>query len=232
MRSWRLVAGMGTIVSLGLCLRLLELRAAEIVTFIPPQNLHDLRHRPWMAFLPLTLEGEPGGYPYSLWSTTGLVGIAVANRALSPPITYLLLYGITIILAFFACRGIFGSNAVGLVAAATVAFGTQLTYVYVNSSAVLYYPFLIYLYVNLLSLWKIAWEGGRGLKWRLIFVGSLIALALCREIWLDYFVFLMLFCLILRPAAAPGADRVQDDRRRAVRFAATVVLAVAIAYLG
>lgn len=154
--------------------------------------LDSLLNAPWKLLLPVEI-----GPDSMRWTTTGLIPVAALNHLLGVDTTFYLLNTLLIVASILTSWFVFRSKVFSLTLAICMGFGTQFIHSYSNSSVVLLYLFVIYAEINLLALYYIFKGQNHRILFRTIFILSLIALALCWEMWLDYFVFLFLLSLIL-----------------------------------
>ena len=154
--------------------------------------LDSLLNAPWKLLLPVEI-----GPDSMRWTTTGLIPVAASNHFLGVDTTFYLLNTLLIVSSVLTSWFVFRSKVFSLTLAICMGFGTQFIHSYNNSSILLLYLFIIYAEINLLALYYIFKRQNHQTLFRTIFVLSLIALALCWEMWLDYFVFLFLLSLIL-----------------------------------
>jgi hypothetical protein len=200
----------------------MRLEAGTVLGYcdIPAANYE----RPWTLLLPVDLH-----HGHVRWSPTGLVITTVLNRAFSAETTIVLLASLLTVVSFATSWLAFRSHAFTITFTTAMAFGTQFNYAWVNSSCTLYYLFVAYALVNLLCLFHLLMgtEAHRRII-RIGFVCSLIALALCWETWLDYFMFLVVLCAV-------GGGLAWRHRRlellRPLSFVACSALAVVVPYL-
>lgn len=154
--------------------------------------LDSLLNAPWKLLLPVEIGPES-----IRWTTTGMIPLAASNHLLGVDTTFYLLNTLLIVSSLLTSWFVFRSKVFSLTLAICMGFGTQLLWHYNNSSIALLYLFVIYAEINLLALYYIFKRQNHQILFKTIFILSLIALALCWEMWLDYFVFLFLFSLIL-----------------------------------
>jgi len=225
--NW-LVIGLGTIVVLAgnLGLKYLELQnlhrhglSQYFINFfnITPEMLAT----PWKLLLPYAVSP-----PFMRWSTTGLIPVSLLNQSLGVEPTFLLLNSllitITVLCAWFATR----SRVFTLTMAVCIGFGTQFNHAYPNTSVFILYLFIIYLEVNLLFLYRICVGKGDPFINKTLFVVSLMAAALCWEMWIDYFAFIFIFALAAYIAFTRRSDKKMSSRFAFVLISATCIVAV------
>ncbi|HEY3323052.1 MAG TPA: hypothetical protein VGP72_21550 [Planctomycetota bacterium] len=166
-------------------------RIEPYMTF--PQILHDtLRDNPRTLLWPMdvTQQGD------IRWTTTGMVFFELLGSAVGYTPAFIsicaLLSGVAYICGWLAFR----SQLFAICLALLMAFGTQFSYAYTNSSCAMYPLQITYLLVNLLAVHCLfARDGRAGAK--IIFVVSLLLSAVCWETWLDYGAFLLVLCAFL-----------------------------------
>jgi len=219
---------------IGLCLVLGILIDAQLFFKIKMENGKVLSNiqvdednysKPLKLLLPIKY--KEGGYVR--WSTTGLAVTSKLNEWWTAEATIYALSALLTVVSFVCSWLAFRSAVFTLFFTSIMAFGPQFNYAWINGSCSVYYLFVSYAVVNLLSLYYLLAkpdEHPRRARWS--FVLSLLALALCWETWLDYFVFLsMLAALGYVWLVRHPAPRV----RRSLDFMTLSTLCVAVPYL-
>jgi hypothetical protein len=134
-----------------------------------------------------------------------------------------------LIVAVFVCSWVASRSEVfSLTAALCAAFGTHLSYVYVNATIIIHCLLLIYLAINLASLVRLLTADGPARAAKAVFVVSLVCAALCWEMWLDYAV-----CLLVGSAYLFAWSRRHPGRLAGgnLCFVAVGALVLTVAYL-
>jgi hypothetical protein len=231
-RSWRyLHLGAAILGLLTLLAANYYLRARLERTPLPPYTVFEDNKVPftWRLLLPYDMgaasnaSNAPGTYH---WFTTGLAVVSFCEQYAKPNKVFYALNALVIVSSFFLTWPMFRSHVFSFTVAVCMGLGTQLHWVYVCSSLMAFYLFIIYLQANLLCLVKVLETGHR--YWRAGFVASLVLLALNHEQWLDYFGFLLLGCAFL---GTYSWRRGLPDLRPRVVFLLLSSCAVAAVYL-
>jgi hypothetical protein len=182
------------ILAVSCALRALELHTLDFRTYLALLPDQEFFGAPWWRLLlPFNV-----GDSFYAWTATGLVLTTLLDLSLGTKPAFLLLNSVLIVTSYVTSWCAFRSRTFSLTLALLMGVGSQLTYAYVISSLVKYFLFLSYLQINLLFLLLIlrsefqpAPQGGTPNRWLLVGFGvSLVASALCSELWLDYCLFL------------------------------------------
>lgn len=133
---------------------------------------------------------DPSG-DHIRWTTTGWVPSVIALRILGSWNLVMLVFSSVMVATVYTCswismRNATFSNLLGLF----MVFGTQFNFAYVNATCFLLYLFVIYIALNLTTLTLLFRTENLTLRNWLAFSGTLILVALCWEMWLDYALFL------------------------------------------
>lgn len=151
-----------------------------------------LLDNPWKLLLPVEISPA-----FMRWTTTGLIPVSALNFVCGIDATFYLLNTLLIITSLLASWFVFRSKIFSFTLAICMGFGTQFIHAYNNSSVVILYLFVIYLEINLLAFYYVFKSRNHPKLFKTIFILSLIALALCWEMWVDYLVFLVICSLFL-----------------------------------
>jgi hypothetical protein len=183
-------------------------------TPLPPYQVFPEDRVPisWRLLLPVDMGQACQGpnYPATYhWFTTGTTLVKLFEARFSPNGVFYFLNAALIVCSFAFSWWMFRSAVFSFTLALCMGLSTQFSWVYVCSSIVAHYLFLIYMQANVLCLLKTVETGRR--CWQVAFAGTLVLLALCHETWLDYlgFVTLASACLLLyaRRASMPELKR-------------------------
>jgi hypothetical protein len=139
----------------------------------------------WRLLLPINTSQDQ-----YCWCTTGSVVVVALEQLTSPRTTFCLLNGLLIVVTFWTSWLALRSATFTLTMTLGMAFGTQLHYAYALSSIYAFYLFLSYLSINLLCALKLLVGHSASRSWGLLYLVSLLLMALCHETWLNYCVFL------------------------------------------
>lgn len=222
---------LGAALAVNLTLRTLELRQKLVTSYFPGWG--EVLAHPWDALLPVEI---PGGH--TRWSTTGLLVLAPLETALGAAPAFLLMNALLVIGAFaaawWATRNARFSLAVGWCAALT----TQFHWAYLNGAVTIFYLGALYAAWNMAALALVVRHPVRPtVSPRIVFVLSLLLLALWWEQWLDYWLSAMVACgfLLLVIRRHPEAGLSRSGAMFAVRTMAVTValyLVVKLHYAG
>jgi hypothetical protein len=156
--------------------------------------------KPLQLLLPVNI-GD-GHYRYT---TSGLVLMSLIDKIwsvifsarVSMYLTFFTLSFSLIIITFMIVYRISGSLGAAATLALCMAFGTQFNSLYANTSILILYQFCVFLLVNLYYIFLIisGKKTGRGTK--AAYIISLVFVALCWEMWLDYAVFMYAVFVLL-----------------------------------
>lgn len=219
-------------------LRALELQGLHFPTYLSQLSDQKFFSSPWWKLL-LPFNVGDGFYA---WTATGLVLTTTLDLLVGTKPSFLILNAALICTSYIASWIAFRSRTFSVTLAVTMGFGSQLTYAYVIPSLVKYFLFLGYLQVNLLCLILILRADlslppgeRKPPAWAVpVFVGTLIALALCSELWLDYCLFLLAsFAYVgLRLAPLAGLQARRTLRLAGITFGVLFLyLVVRLAYV-
>lgn len=214
-------AGLAAVLALNLLLRQSELLSGKIAPYFDLTAALQ-RGGAWRLLLPLDIGG--GSYR---WSSSGLVVVSLLETFVGSPGAFQLLNCALIVVAFGASWVAFHSRVFSLTMAVACGLGTQFHYSYVNSSCLILYLFTAYLLLNLLCLWQVATGAPPRARWRWGFIGTLLLLALCWEMWLDYAAFLLAGQLVVWTSRRGSLD---TSQRQAFHFLALCTVGVLVAY--
>jgi hypothetical protein len=185
----------------------------------------ELLAQPWKLLLPFDF-GE-GRYR---WTPTGYVPIGLLNLVMPAPYIFVLVLALLVVVSYVLSYLALRSRVFSGTLALCMGFGTQFNYYYVHNGGLLWPVFTVYLLLNLYFLHALA---TRPAQWRWPKIGfavSLVAFALCWEMWLDYLVFLTAFsgfCWLVCRRDAELRERYLGR----IRFVAATSVLVAIGYL-
>lgn len=185
--------------------------------------LDSLLNAPWKLFLPVEISPD-----FMRWTTTGLIPVAALDHILGVDATFYLVNILLVVVSLMTSWFVLRSKVFSVTLAMCMGFGTQFIHSYVNSSIVLLYLFVIYTEINLLTLYFIFRKQNHRILFKTIFALSLIALALCWEMWVDYLAFLFLLSIFLFIVFRKKDKTVL----RGVRFVLITSLFIALVYFG
>lgn len=184
-------------------------------------TLRDLLTPQWKYLLPFDTSQK-----LYHWFTTGLVPVTISNFILGTQTTFHLLNALVIVVSFGTALFVSSSPVLALAVACCMGLGTQFHYSYVLTSQYAMYLLVCYIQVNFACAWGLyASNGAR--KWKIAYVASLIVLALCHEMWLDYVAFTVLGCLFL----FAYFSRWDPAHKHIPRFILVTVLVAAFIYI-
>jgi len=175
----------------------------------------------WTLFLPI--EALTG-----VWSTTGHILVYKIEQIIGPPRLFLLLNALTIVVAFVASWRAVGSVVFSGTLALCLGLGTWNHHTFAVPGGMIMYLMMIYMLANLLCVYALLKGQGSARLWNTLFVLSLVAMAMCYEQWLDYWVSLLVWGVAL-VALARGSDYAPN--LRALRFVAVSSIVIAATYL-
>jgi len=166
-------------------------------SLLPYFDISTYSSKPWELLLPINI-----GDNFYRYTTTGLVLMAgiqkiwtyLFNSDVSIYLTFFTLSTILIFTTFVTAWKATRSKAFTITLTICIAFGTQFNGLYSNSSIMILYLFYTFIEINLLCLYLIMISKEPSVKLKIYFTLSLICVALCWEMWLDYAVFL--FCAV------------------------------------
>jgi hypothetical protein len=215
-------AVLGSIVAANVGIRLLELSERAIVPYFRISDA--IVASPWRLLLPLDI-----GDGYSRWSTTGLAVVGLLQLLMSASAVFLLFNVALVVGAFALGWRCTRSRPFAFALAACMAATTQYHWTYANAGVLPLYLTSLFMLWQLAALVWLVWDGAQGAprRPRMVFVLSLLILALSWEQWLDYWVFLLAFGGLLYAAAG----RYPQIRKAEVRWALLVSAVVGVVYV-
>ena len=226
-KLWAPLVAVACIVALNFFIRyFLEDADKRIVSFLGHYYGDKLdlifRQSPWWTLL-LPIKALTG-----VWSTTGHIFVYMAEQVIGPPRVFFILNALTILVAFGAGWIAVRSLTFSCTLALCLGLGTWNHHTYSVPGGMIMYLMMMYMLVNLLSIYFLLRGTASARSWNLVFLLSLVAMAMCYEQWLDYWVVMVVWGGTL-VAWARGAD--YQCNLGSLKFVAVSGMIVAITYL-
>gem|GEM_PF-4012354 len=187
------------------------------------------KSHPWRALLPGGTRDFIHLLGFGDWGPTGFGIAAVMSLFLDLETIYYVLILAIQLCAFVCTWSVYRSYVFSITAAICLGLGSQLSVgYYVHENILSLYFIIIYVLINLTSLYHLFNSERRRRLWFSVYVASLVFMALCAELWVNYLAFLLCFNVYL---ICLFSHRGETDRLRKSIWLLTTAVVVAGLYL-